>query len=75
MTSSEHSSRALMMKVAEIVDGSSGFDVMMIFSWILGDMIVQNGADLDRVLGEFRLMVSSATEVLGRNKPEGVTLN
>lgn len=67
-------SHAVMEKVMEIVSGQPAFDIMAIFSWILGSVIVQTKADPEAVFSDFRVMVGSAIEMLNR-APKGSTIN
>lgn len=73
-----HRSQTMVDEIGEIVSGQSACDIMAVFAWILGDVIVQTGADKEEVFHDFRLMVETATSMLDQARkgmPKGATLN
>lgn len=68
-------SHAMMERVLGVVDGYSMFDIMAVFSWILGDMILQAKADPIEILVDFHIMVRTAMKTMTEGTPEGTTIN
>lgn len=57
----------MMEKVSAVMDGASGLEMMVIFSWIMGDMIVQSGTDKRDILDTFERMLEQAINMLASN--------
>lgn len=74
-----HRSQELMEQVGALVSNKSSLDIMVVFSWILGDMIVQTGSDSSDVMADFIVMVKTAVEILTTDDqegaPDGIMLN
>lgn len=74
-----HRSQELMEQVGVLVSNKSSLDIMAVFSWILGDMIVQTGSDSSDVMADFIVMVKTAVEILTTDDqegaPDGIMLN
>lgn len=60
----EQASQELMEKISEVIDGTPAFEMLVVFSWLLGDMIVQTGADKQEVLDTLGAMIDGAVNLL-----------
>lgn len=73
-----HRSQAVMEKVGETVSGLSAVDIMAVFSWIIGDLILQTKSDPAAIFHDFEVMVCTAIETMKHAEegaPKGTILN
>lgn len=54
--------QTLVGKVGELMDGTPPFDIMSVFAWIMGDMIIQAKANPEAVTTAFTTMVKLAVD-------------